>query len=258
MTERKLKVFIPELSRASGVAACILVDSTGDQKNQYCALYFLHPSVHSLYHPSSAVVCFFSALHRPAESARPDGRLLALLLSHLFLLMQLPRETSHPKCVDWIWVIGINVIAVRLFMFPKRQYYIQVLSVCDAPVCLVLVAFSCVCKNCNHLNTPSATVTTTNPSSLLLLRLQWFKYVFFLIKQRGIKIYFFNFLATLVKNNCFQPSVSSHITGFHRKIKATGPLCCYRAFLHLVNSLWKLPTASSINNLDTKLVPQKI
>lgn len=108
-------------------------------------------------HPSTSSTIYlvlssaFSPLFISLQS--PQGQTAACLFS-CWATFFLPRETSHPKCVDWIWVIGINVIAARLFMSPKRQHYIQVLSVCDAPACLVLVAFSCVGKNCNHLNTP--------------------------------------------------------------------------------------------------------
>lgn len=54
---QKTETFNPELSRANNGAARILVDSPGDQKNQYCALYFLHPFVLSFLHLSTAVVC---------------------------------------------------------------------------------------------------------------------------------------------------------------------------------------------------------
>lgn len=60
---QKIEVFIPELSRANNGAARILVDSTGDQKNQYCALYFLHPFVCSFLRLSTAAVCSFARLH---------------------------------------------------------------------------------------------------------------------------------------------------------------------------------------------------
>lgn len=60
---QKTEAFIPGLSRENNGAARILVDSTGDQKNQYCALYFLHPFVRSFLRLSTAVVCSFARLH---------------------------------------------------------------------------------------------------------------------------------------------------------------------------------------------------
>lgn len=59
----KTEVFFTELSRANNGAARILVASTGDQKNQYCALYFLHPAVRSFLRLSTAAVCSFARLH---------------------------------------------------------------------------------------------------------------------------------------------------------------------------------------------------